>query len=247
MSLSVHILGAGGAYPPPGYAGPSLLLEAPEARVVVDCGSSCCSRLLQAGFSPCEIDAVYVSHEHADHWAGMGELLSARGAEGCPGLRVILPGEVAERLSSRLVEALPRGREVRVEVLEPGSSVALGGGLEMAPFRVRHQVPTYGILVYEGGDGLLAYTADTAYDHRLAEALRGYRIAVVDSTLPTGHGGEGVSEMHMSVSTAWRLAVEEAGVGIAVAFHLSPPSLAEARRRRLPRLLVPGELAVINV
>ncbi|MEB2836379.1 MAG: MBL fold metallo-hydrolase [Desulfurococcales archaeon] len=240
MSLSLYILGAGGSYPPPGYAGPSLLVEAPDYRLLLDCGDSCAARLEEAGFDPCDVDAVYVSHRHADHWSGLVQLLSSRGARGCPRLEVIAHRNVAVELLRLLEPLVPGNAEVSPRIL--GDEEPLRPGvLEASLFRVRHQVPTYGVSIREGGEGLLAYTADTAYDEGLAESLRGHLVVVADSTLPPSGESERAAMFHMSVRQAWRLAVEHAGADSVVAFHLSPESLEYARRSRLPGLLVPGE------
>ncbi len=240
MSLSLHILGAGGSYPPPGYAGPSLLVETPDYRMLLDCGDSCAARLEEAGFDPCEVDAVYVSHRHADHWSGLVQLLSSRGARGCPRLEVIAHGEVAAELLGLLEPLVPGNAEVAPRILGSGEPLRLGV-VEASLFRVKHQVPTYGVSIREGGEGLLAYTADTAYDEGLIPRLRGHLVVVADSTLPPSGESEKAARFHMSVRQAWRLAVGLAGADTLVAFHLSPESLEYARRSRLPRLLVPGE------
>jgi ribonuclease Z len=242
--VTLHVLGAGGSYPPPGYGGPSLLVEAPGSRLLLDCGDSCAPRLEALGFSPCEVDAVYISHRHADHWSGLFQLLTARAAEGCPETRVLAAPRVAEDLHALLSRLTPGNSVVSIEAVE--GAVGLGGGVEMELFESRHPVPTYGVALREGGSGLAAYTADTAYEPRLAGVLRGFEVLVVDATLPSRgpHGAE--VEYHMTVRQAWSLA-REAGAGLAVAFHLSPESLAEARRARLEGLLVPGELASLTI
>jgi len=244
LGVTLHILGAGGAYPPPGYAGPSLLLEAPGAIVALDCGDSCVARLMQAGFDPCDVDAVYISHRHADHWSGIIQFLSTRGARGCGRVRVVAGSDVAGELAGLLGPLVPGNAEAVIEPL--GGPWRLGGGVEASLFRTSHQVPTYGVRVFEGGEGLLAYTSDTAAWSGLAGILRGFRVAVLDSTLTRAEEEGPAGRYHMSPSTAWSIA-RSAGVGLAVAFHLSPGSLGEARRLGKPGLLVPGELASISL
>jgi ribonuclease BN (tRNA processing enzyme) len=244
LAVTLHILGAGGSYPPPGYAGPSLLLEAPDSIILLDCGDSCVSRLMQAGFDPCEVDEVYISHRHADHWSGIVQFLSTRGARGCGRVRVVASGDVAGELAALIAPITPGNSELIVEpVREPWR---LGGGIEASLFRTVHQVPTYGVRVREGGERLLVYTADTSAWEGLAGVLRGYRLAVMDSTLTRAEEEGPVGRYHMSPSTAWEVA-RSAGVSLVVAFHLSPESLAEARRLGKPGLLVPGELSSISL
>ena len=53
-----------------GSSGNSILFQSPEACILVDSGFSAAEmekRLDQAGFSPDQIDAIFISHEHIDH------------------------------------------------------------------------------------------------------------------------------------------------------------------------------------
>ncbi len=245
MAIAIHILGAGGSYPPPGYGGPSLLVEAPDAVILLDCGDSCASRLSDIGFRPCEVDAVYISHRHADHWSGLPAFLTSRAVEGCPETKIYSHEAVAGDLATLLAPLAPGNSAPIVEpVRQP---VPLGAGFEVLLFGSKHPVPTFGVSIRERGSPVAAYTADTSYDPRLVEALAGHEVVVVDTTLPSSgpHGKE--REYHMTLEEAWRLVRQDAEAGLAVAFHLSPASLAEARRARLPGLLVPGELSTLTL
>ncbi|MEB3851020.1 MAG: MBL fold metallo-hydrolase [Desulfurococcales archaeon] len=237
MAVALHILGAGGSRPPPGYGGPSILVEAPDRLLLLDCGEGCLARLEAAGFGACEVSGVYVSHMHADHLAGLPSLATARQVEGCPSLRLYAAPEVAPGIGWARRFA-PGSVAVEVEALR--GPLPLGGGVELHAFPVRHPPPTFGASIRLGGEPLAAYTADTSYHPSLVAHLRGHEVVVADSTLPSTASGAEL-EYHMRVGDAWRLAVEEAGARLAVAFHLTPESAVEARRSGLPRLVVPGE------
>ena len=221
----VVLLGAGGSYPPPGEAGPGVLLDTGGGAWLLDCGEGCVSSLLEAGYGPCSVGGVYVSHVHIDHWAGLPSLAVARVAEGCPRLRVVGHPSVAEPLGGLLGGFMPRRLGLEVA---GGERFPLPGGLVLELFPVEHSVPTYGALVRRGGEPLVAYTSDTRLHPGLAGRVRGARLLLAEATLPSGLQDVAWETGHMTVSDFLRLA-EQARPGLAVAVHLSPGSLAELR------------------
>ena len=57
-----------------GSAGNCAVIESEQSRILLDAGVSCrqiVNRLALAGFSPLEIDAVVLTHEHGDHISGL--------------------------------------------------------------------------------------------------------------------------------------------------------------------------------
>lgn len=61
-----------------GSRGNSALVRSSDARVLIDCGfplRETVKRLARLGVVPGELDAILVTHEHADHWHGV-ELLA---------------------------------------------------------------------------------------------------------------------------------------------------------------------------
>ena len=57
-----------------GSGGNAALLTAGDTRILLDMGISCrklCAALARAGTRPAELDAVFISHEHSDHIAGL--------------------------------------------------------------------------------------------------------------------------------------------------------------------------------
>lgn len=60
-----------------GSKGNSTVVESDTACVMVDCGfglRNACSRLERIGKSPEDLTAIIVTHEHSDHWKGIGAL-----------------------------------------------------------------------------------------------------------------------------------------------------------------------------
>ena len=60
-----------------GSKGNSTIVESDTACVMVDCGfglRNACTRLERVGKSPEDLTAIIVTHEHSDHWKGIGAL-----------------------------------------------------------------------------------------------------------------------------------------------------------------------------
>lgn len=72
--MKITFLGVEG-YPQGGRETISILLELDGKRILLDCGASIIGQLDRCGLSVCDINAVFVSHLHADHSSGVPLLL----------------------------------------------------------------------------------------------------------------------------------------------------------------------------
>ena len=122
---------------------PALLLRAGGDRLLFDCGEGTQQQLLRSIGLP-EIDAVFFTHYHLDHWLGLLGMvktfdLRARERElalyGPPGLRALI--EAMRPVIGRT------GYPLEVVELEPHAEVRRGGYL-VAAFPVDHRVTAYG-------------------------------------------------------------------------------------------------------
>lgn len=77
-SLQFSMLLGGTPTPTPDRFGTSLLVEGSATTILVDVGPGATRRLVQAGSSPTEIDAVVFTHHHFDHNAGFPGLFLSR-------------------------------------------------------------------------------------------------------------------------------------------------------------------------
>jgi ribonuclease BN (tRNA processing enzyme) len=68
MTMKLRILGETGPYPAPGGATTGLLLSTEEGNVLIDCGSAVVSELTRH-LEIKDLDAVLLTHHHADHVA----------------------------------------------------------------------------------------------------------------------------------------------------------------------------------
>ena len=140
--------GTAGSAPTARRGLPATLVRAGGDRLLFDCGEGTQQQLLRSVGLP-ELDAVFITHLHLDHWLGLVGMLKTfdlRGRErrlalhGPPGLRALLTG--LRPLVGRL------GYPLDVTDLEPHQEVAFGG-YTVAGFPVEHRMPAYGYALAE--------------------------------------------------------------------------------------------------
>ena len=148
MDLSVFFAGTGGSIPTARRGLPALLARRGGDRILFDCGEGT-QRQLVASVGLIDLDEVFITHFHADHWLGLPGLLKtfdlrARDRPltvyGPPGLRefVILGLRAAGRVRY----------ELDLVELEPGD-VLERDGYKIAPIPVSHRGPAFGYVMYE--------------------------------------------------------------------------------------------------
>jgi ribonuclease Z len=148
MDLSLFFAGTGGSVPTARRGLPALLLRAGGDRLLFDCGEGTQRQLLRSIGLP-ELDAVFLTHYHADHWLGLPGMLKTfdlRGREapltvyGPPGLRAIF--DAMRPAYGRVSYPL------RLEELGRHDEVGFGG-YAVSSFPVEHRIPAYGYAFVE--------------------------------------------------------------------------------------------------
>ncbi len=69
--MKLHILGCGDAFGSGGRNQSGYLFQASDRLFLLDCGPTTLLAMKRAGFDPCELDVVFLSHLHGDHCAGL--------------------------------------------------------------------------------------------------------------------------------------------------------------------------------
>ena len=80
--IDITLLGSGGMYPLPERALTSLYVRFDGRAVLVDCGEGTQIQMRAAGLRFKPIEAIFITHFHADHMAGLPGLLLTLGNEG---------------------------------------------------------------------------------------------------------------------------------------------------------------------
>lgn len=164
-TVKVTIVGCSGSYPGPDSPASCYLVQAIDSlrtwSLVLDMGNGALGAL-QRYVDPLQVDAVFISHLHADHCVDMTSYYVLRkyhptGTQ--PKIPVWGPKGTAERLAKAY--DLPRKPGMREEfsfrVYDDPIEI---GPFLIEPYEVDHPVPAYGLRVSAFGK-VLAYSGDT--------------------------------------------------------------------------------------
>jgi ribonuclease Z len=148
VDLSVAFLGTGGSVPTARRATASLLVARGGDRLLFDCGEGT-QRQMHRSLGLVQLDEIYLSHFHADHFLGLPGLLKTYDLmDRRAPLTVYGPSGLRE-LFAALGRILGRTRyELKLVEIAAGEAVS-HDGYEVRPFAVEHRVTAYGYAILE--------------------------------------------------------------------------------------------------
>lgn len=161
----VHCLGTGDGWPCAERHHSSYLFELAGACALIDCGESVCRSLAARKFDWHRLDAIVLSHTHADHLGGLFMLLQGLWLEGrTRALTLHLPGHAIEPLQRMLRHGYLFDELLRFKLrfvpLRAERSFKIGG-VKFTPFptshldRLRRKFPKVGPVRFEAFSFLL--------------------------------------------------------------------------------------------
>lgn len=245
--MQLTILGCYGPYPPAGGACSGYLLQSGETAVLLDCGNGVLSRL-QQHLPFWKLDAVILSHLHADHCADLAvmryglEMAYNRGLRHEP-LPLYAPAEPAVEF-----ERLPYKNAYNVKEIMAGEKLNLGPFSLSFSFGI-HAVSSASVRIDTQGLSLV-YSGDTEYYSGLEELARGANVFLCEANYSNADLEAGLPN-HLSAGQAARIAAA-AGVKELILTHHHPESdpasvLAEAAKHFPSALMaVEGSTIVIS-
>jgi ribonuclease Z len=148
MDLSVVFLGTGGSVPSARRATACVLIRAGGSRILVDAGEGAQRQMINST-GLVQVDDIYITHFHADHYLGLPGLLKTYDLmERQAPLRIVGPAGLRD-----LFEALRRifGRlryDVELIELEAGEVIE-HDGFVMSAFAVEHRMKALGYAYVE--------------------------------------------------------------------------------------------------
>jgi ribonuclease BN (tRNA processing enzyme) len=186
--VKLTIVGCSGSGPGPKSPASSYLVEHDGFRLLLDLGNGAFGSL-QGYVDPASIDAVFLSHLHADHCLDVAPFVVWHRYSGRPSTgRVPLYAPVAAE--RRLALAYDADGDGLTDVFD---FVPVGpGSFELGPFevtlaRTAHPIECYAIRLTVDGRSLV-YTGDTGPCERVIDLARGADVLLAEAAHPPGPG-----------------------------------------------------------
>jgi ribonuclease BN (tRNA processing enzyme) len=233
--MRVTVVGCSGSYPGPESPASCYLLEADDRdgrtwRLVLELGSGALGALHRY-VDPLAVDAVLLSHLHADHCldlAGYYVLRKYHPSGPQPRLPVWGPEGTADRMARAYDLPVDPGMRHEFEFHEWSGPIEVGP-FAVTPVRVAHPVPAFGLRVSADG-ATLAYTGDTGPTPVLDDLARDVDLFLAEASFRSVDTNP--PDLHLTGADGGAVAAR-AGVRRLVLTHVPPwydaaEALAEA-------------------
>lgn len=226
--MKLTVVGCSGSIPGPTSLSSCYLLEHDGFRVVVDLGHGSLG-VLQQHIALTDIDAIVLSHLHADHSIDLTALYVAHRYgpyDFTDRLPVYGPADTAERLASAYGMKSPQGIAAAFEFRDLSVAASIG------PFRVRaervaHPIEAYAVR-FEIDGSVFVYSGDTGPCLAFDELARAADLLLCEASFV--HGDDNPTGLHLTGRQAGEVA-SGAGVRHLVITHVPPwhdPEVAKA-------------------
>ena len=254
-ALIVLLLGTGYPRPDPNHAGPSTAVLFGEKWFVVDAGRGATLRIASTDLKYANLQAVFLTHLHSDHTAGLPDLfntswqfgrktrpLALYGPQGTKQLSKALLDFFAEDIHLRrdLLEKHPAaGATIKTHIVSDGKVVYDDGEVKVTAFAVDHKPVEHAFgYRFEAGGRVVVISGDTRPNANLIKFAKGADVLVLEAYLPehfdkvdTPEVAARLKSYHTSAEEAGTIAAK-AGVKTLVLTHLIPANAEETFRER---------------
>jgi ribonuclease BN (tRNA processing enzyme) len=212
-------VGWSGSFPGPASPASCYLIDTGDFRLVLDLGNGALGALQQYT-DITKVDAVCLSHLHADHcidMTGFSVVQNYHPGGPRPKIPVFGPAGTAERLSRALgSDHLGMADAFSFTTLRPGTIEI--GPLRVTAGHVSHPVETFGLRIEHDGRAL-AYSADTGPCDELVRLAAGADVLLSEASFVDGP--DQPPDLHLTARQAGQHAAR-AGAGELVLTHLVP-------------------------
>jgi ribonuclease Z len=221
-------LGTSGAVASADRDNTSLVVQAGDVAVLLDCGGSVVHRLRRLGVDPLALTHVVVTHLHVDHAYGLPSLVRQLGLlERAAPLTIVCRPEHVDPLRALLTVFRVWERPGMFPLalapvdLTIGAVAFVTGSLRVSTAPNAHgPMPNVAIRV-DTDAGALVYSSDTQPTEAVVALARGATVLVHEATFAERDRTPSRAATHSSAADAGRIAAA-AGVGRLILTHLGP-------------------------
>ncbi len=188
MAVVVRFVGSGDAFGSGGRLQTCIHVRTDASVFLIDCGASSLIGMKAGGLDPNEVETVFLTHLHGDHFGGLPfMILDGQISHRFRPITVAGPPGVRERVMATMEDLFPGSSTVRrgfalrfVEL--PAGVESVVGTLAVVPYEVVHEsgAPAYALRISCDGR-VIAYSGDTAWTDRLVEASAGADLFVCEA------------------------------------------------------------------
>ncbi|MCT1557416.1 MBL fold metallo-hydrolase [Helcobacillus massiliensis] len=226
--MKLTVLGCSGSFPSADSPASSYLVQHVDDdgrtwRILLDAGNGSFSTL-QRVIDPCDLDAVVISHLHADHFLDVAALEVFRAyhpERDLPVIPVYAPEDAAARLNAATGNTCTTppgasGPALKHEVLADQRTFEVGP-VRFTAREVRHPGPAFGFRI-EAGGRTLTYSGDTDSCDSLVDLARDADLFLCEAGYIEGRDDH-IEGLHLSGRRAG-VAAQEAGAQHLLLTHI---------------------------
>jgi ribonuclease BN (tRNA processing enzyme) len=222
--IRLTVLGCGDAFGSGGRLQTCFHVRAPGLSFLIDCGATAAIGLRRSGLDTRDVEAVFLTHYHADHFAGLPFLLiEARISGRTAPLTVAGPPGLRDRLEAATHSLFPGSRlelpfELRLIEYDAARPASVGPA-EVSALPVIHAPETRPhALRIEVAGRVIAFSGDTEWTPALLDVARGADLFLCECSslhapVPT-HLDHATLQVHRSALECRRLVLTHMGADV---------------------------------
>lgn len=253
--MELTVLGSGTYQPTLDRHPSSYLVKIGNQNLIFDFGRGVLDQLMKLGIQYYDIDAIFISHLHADHSSELSSLLHVTLAEPAMGKKrrkklFIYGPKGFLKTYSHILKAFELDREFKpkhpilVKELHNKAIIKAKNWL-INSYTVEHGLPDSNLksLAYRlmSNKKILAYSGDCGDCQGLHKVIKNANIAIIEASWPK----ELKPKMHLTANQAGQIAEKE-GVEKLVLTHISPYYLSHFNVKKIAQKYFHGPILIAN-
>jgi ribonuclease BN (tRNA processing enzyme) len=212
--MQLIVLGSGTSVFHPRRAAAGFWLQTEAGSILLDCSADAPHRMAQENLDWANLDAIWISHLHLDHCAGLAPFLFgikwAEGIQkrkkllkifGCRGIQKLLKA-IDDAHSYKLFEQPFELQFHEIQPDEAAADVDLLPGLKIATISIPHRTESLAIRLSDQSGATLVYSSDTGYSEPLADFARAADLLILECSFYR----DKPTPKHLELAEAMRIA-----------------------------------------